>query len=252
MIRATALVTKAGHLRRGIPMRARRNHLAKGQARQVRRRNANATARRKGRYQPKSRRCVDSRNVPQPFAPPEDWHEPTGADSYRIVMQEPGEGYRHVLTPQQVRQRLAELPEWFLNGLEVVQFSRITRKKQSFPCYGMQWGTTLYLYPVEESLTEVFCSPPPTDVLTESKMFGGRWDTSTPGEWHLRWSEEAIRDFYLNNILIHELGHLLDERNTSYVDRERYAEWFAIHYGYLRSKRLDRPRRKVKRRHHKV
>ncbi len=38
--------------------------------------------------------------------------------------------------------------------------------------------------------------------------------------------------FYLNNILIHELGHLLDERNSTYIDRERYAEWFAVDYGY--------------------
>ena len=29
-----------------------------------------------------------------------------------------------------------------------------------------------------------------------------------------------------------ELGHLVDERNTSYMARERYAEWFAIQYGY--------------------
>ncbi len=59
-----------------------------------------------------------------------------------------------------------------------------------------------------------------------------------------RTTTAAIKDFYLNNILIHELGHLLDERNTSYTDRERYAEWFAIKYGYLPTqteRRLSRP-----------
>ena len=71
-------------------------------------------------------------------------------------------------------------------------------------------------------------------------------------EWQLVWTEATIKDFYLNNILIHELGHLLDNRNTSYTDRERYAEWFAIEHGLKKSGRPKRERKKrVRRRHHK-
>lgn len=201
--------------------------------------------------QPKSRRRVDSRNVKAPFAPPEDWHEPTGlAGGYRIVVQDPGDGYRHVVTPEEVRQRLAQLPKTFLRDLEVVQFSRMTRKKQSFPCYGMQWGPTLYLYPLENSLVEHFYQPPSPQVINESRMYGGVWDQPEPGCWTLTWTEETIRDFYLNNILIHELGHLLDDRNTGYTDRERYAEWFAIEYGYRATGGANSRGRKVQRRHH--
>jgi hypothetical protein len=73
-------------------------------------------------------------------------------------------------------------------------------------------------------------------------------------QWELHWSEATLRDFYLNNILIHELGHLLDQRNNSYTDRERYAEWFAIEHGYRANRRADGARRAVKRsvrrRHH--
>ena len=65
-----------------------------------------------------------------------------------------------------------------------------------------------------------------------AKMYGGRWREPSQGVWTLHWPEDAIQDFYLNNILIHELGHLLDDRNSSYIDRERYAEWFAIEHGY--------------------
>jgi hypothetical protein len=157
-----------------------------------------------------------------------------------------------VVTPDEVRGRLAELPEYFLRDLEVVQLSRVTRKKQSFPCYGMQWGATLYLYPLEDSLVETFYVPPRPEVVIESKMFGGRWAEPESGCWTLTWSEEAVRDYYLNNILIHELGHLLDERNSSYTDRERFAEWFAIKYGYLATggQLTRRPRQKVRRRHH--
>jgi hypothetical protein len=70
----------------------------------------------------------------------------------------------------------------------------------------------------------------------------------------LCWTESAIRDFYLNNVLIHELGHLLDSRNSGFADRERYAEWFAVRYGYLATggrKARETVPRIVRRRHAK-
>ncbi len=127
----------------------------------------------------------------------------------------------------------------------------MTRKKQSFPCYGMQWGSTLYLYPLEETLEEWFTGPPRPEVVNEARMYGGRWDKPAPDQWRLSWTQAAIEDFYLNNILIHELGHLVDDRNSGYADRERYAEWFAIQYGYRATGgQAARRTQKVRRRHH--
>jgi len=229
-----------------------RNYRGKSNLRQAQRRNkavgANISRRRPGRA---GRSQVGHFTAREPFAPPEDWHEPTGRAGYEIVVQAPGEGYRHVLTPDDIRARLAMLPEPFIMPLEVVQLSRITRKKLTFPCYGMQWGNALYLYPVEESLVEQFSVPPRPAVVNEALMYGGKWDHPEADLWTLTWTEEAIRDFYLNNILIHEVGHLLDERNSSYVARERYAEWFAIEYGYRTTGggQTRRPNRPVSRRH---
>jgi hypothetical protein len=156
------------------------------------------------------------------------------------------------VTEQQIRDRLKQVPQHFLQQLEVVQLSQMTRKKQCFPCYGMQWGNALYLYPLEESLVEYFSKAPRPSLLNEARMFGGRWDHCSPGTWTLTWTEQAAQDFYLNNILIHELGHLVDDRNSSYIDRERYAEWFAVQYGYLHTGggEARRPRQPVRRRHH--
>ena len=190
------------------------------------------------------------RNEKLPFIPPEDWHEPAeDGRGYRVVEQPPGAGFRHILTAADVRARLAAFPDHWLTGLEVVQFSRMTRKKQSFPCYGMQWGASLYLYPIEENLIEFYHCPPTPNQVNEARMYGGCWSHDARGVWRLEWTEAAVHDFYLNNILIHELGHLVDSRNTSYVDRERYAEWFALEYGYKRSRSAREPK-KIYRRHH--
>ncbi len=186
------------------------------------------------------------------LAPPEDWHESTDLEGYRVVIQEPGEGYKHIVTEVQVRDRLKLVQPSFLDQLEVVQLSRMTRKKQSFPCYGMQWGNAIYLYPLEDSLVEHFDQPPRPALMNEARMYGGVWSEPGPGVWTLTWSQQAAEDFYLNNILIHELGHLVDEKNSTYMERERYAEWFSIEHGYRASGggAARRPNQVIRRRHH--
>jgi hypothetical protein len=233
-------------------MNVRRDHSAKATARQAKGRNTFVAGRTWQRRPKQARRSsTGQRNARLPFAPPEDWHDTTEANDYRIIVQKPGHGYRHILTPADIRARLAQVPAQFVSELEVVQLSRMTRKKQSFPCYGMQWGNALYLYPLEETLVETFDCPPRPNFVNECRMYGGRWDEPSLGVWTLTWSEKAARDFYLNNILIHELGHLVDDRNSGYVDRERYAEWFAVQYGYrLTGGQAARGyRRSVRRRH---
>lgn len=165
---------------------------------------------------------------------------------YRIIEEAAGAGYRHVLGPEEIRERLAQFPREFLQNLQVVHLSRMTRKKKSCPCYGMQWGQTIYLYPIEENRIETFNRPPRPAQVIEARMYGGRW-VQRGREWQLVWSEEAIRDYYLNNILVHELGHLVDDRNTGYQDRERYAEWFAIAHGYRPTRNDSRPKKVVRR-----
>ncbi|MEM9658646.1 MAG: hypothetical protein AAF961_09825 [Planctomycetota bacterium] len=153
---------------------SKRHYAQNAIVRQATRRGLNATS----NCPPQARRTqLGARNVCDPFAPPEDWHEPrANTADYRILVQAPGDGYRHVVTPAQIRERLRRVPQRFLDSLEVIQLSRMTRKKQSFPCYGMQWGAALYLYPIEESFEEHFHQPPGPDVFNEAKMFGGRWD----------------------------------------------------------------------------
>lgn len=173
--------------------------------------------------------------------PPEDWHEPRerpGA-KYSVIVREPGRGYAHVVTADEIRDRLAQLPGQFLQPLGVVQLSRMTRKKKAFPCYGMQWGSAIYLYPIESDLVERFARPPRPPEYNEARMYGGRW-VQEGTCWKLIWTERSIRDFYLNNVLIHELGHVVDDRNTNQRDRERYAEWFAIQHGYRPSRTRGR------------
>ncbi|QDT54545.1 hypothetical protein Pan44_25780 [Caulifigura coniformis] len=166
-----------------------------------------------------------------PFDAPERWHDPTDRRSPRIIVAPPGASFLHAVTPSEIRERLAQLPGRYQGYVDVVQLSPMTRKRQLFPVYGLQWGTSVYLYPIESSLVETFIQPPRPQQRIEAEMFGGVW-SQRRDLWTLTWTIDSLRDFYLNNILIHEVGHAIDQRNTRHVDRERFANWFAIEYGY--------------------
>jgi len=182
----------------------------------------------------RQRRPAES-GLSEGFGAPEVWHEPAGRDHVKYLAEPPGLGYIHPVTIEEVAERIKRLPKRYLQNLEVVQFSRMTRKRALFPCYGMQWGSAVYLYPIEASLIEIYVGPPRPEQLIEARMFGGKWEQEK-NRWRLVWTEEAIRDFYLNNVLIHEIGHTVDDRNSSFLDRERFANWFAVEYGYRASR----------------
>jgi hypothetical protein len=165
------------------------------------------------------------------FNAPEIWHEPQNRTQIEYIFEPAGAGFIHPLSIEDVRQRLTRLPANFVGDIQVIQFSGITRKRQLFPLYGMQWGPNVYLYPMESSLIERYRHPPTPPQIIEAKMFGGKWFREG-GEWFLQWTPETIRDFYLNNVLIHEIGHVNDTRNTNSAARERYANWFATEYGF--------------------
>lgn len=217
---------------------SRRQHYERNGVRQLIRPHRQRPARKRSQSRPAiafRQRGVETGLQSEPFNAPEDWHEPEGDERLRFVRQPAGEGYRHAVTVDEVRDRIDELPARFTRELEVVQFSRMTKKRALFPCYGMQWGSTVYLYPIEESLVETYVRPPHPQQLIEAKMYGGKWRQEGT-TWYLEWTEKTIRDFYLNNILIHEIGHIYDDRNTSFEARERYANWFAVEYGYRASR----------------
>ncbi len=209
----------------------------------IRQRNTAALVKKARHAGPLSKRARGGEQTKQlPFVPPEDWHEPVDSftGKYKVCVQDPGPGFVHIVTPQDVRERLGQLPQNLTAPLQVVQLSGMTRKKRRFPCYGMQWGAAIYLYPLEEELAEYYDRPPLPSQINEAHMYGVKWEHVHQRLWKLQWSWETIRDFYLNNVLIHELGHLLDDRNSSYAARERYAEWFAYENGYKPS-RNSRP-----------
>jgi hypothetical protein len=141
-----------------------------------------------------------------------------------------GTNYLHVLTPAEILVRLHALPDNLLSRLTCVVLPRMTRKRKLFNIYGMQWDKTIYLYPMPASLRVGDEHSLPASYVAEARQFGATVE-ETPTGPVIQWSLDTIKQFYLENILLHELGHTLDTRNSSTRDREAFAEAFARKYG---------------------
>jgi len=152
-----------------------------------------------------------------------------GDDIY-FHIETPGKGYTHVVTEDEILSRLHELPDHLLCNLNCVVLPRMTRKRERFNIYGLQWGNSVYLYPMESCLTVGAKHKLGIDVVNEARQFGATIEETKTGPI-IHWTPETIKLYYLENILIHELGHTYDVKNTSVKDREAYAEWFARKYG---------------------
>src|SRR2546426_11821988 len=65
---------------------------------------------------------ISSAALRGPYLPPERWYEPTEqfTGQFEVIVQSAGAGYRHVVTEEGIRRRLAPLPAWMTQPLEGV------------------------------------------------------------------------------------------------------------------------------------
>lgn len=141
-----------------------------------------------------------------------------------------GRGYVHTVTESEVAARFAELPAHLVSTLNCVVLPRMTRKRKIINIYGMQWAETIYLYPMPADLRVGDKHTLTEAVLAEARQFGATIEEHSGGPV-IQWTPETIKPYYLENILLHELGHVVDRKNTSEKDREAFAEHFARQYG---------------------
>lgn len=144
------------------------------------------------------------------------------------------------VSPRDVRRQLRQLPAKCLHGLRAIFLLGGSSKQDkvsdsSLSTFGMYGEKCVYLHPYpERSLEMCFPRAPQPHRMWEYRRAGARCNTDAEGTW-VRFTPEALRRFYLQDVLVHELGHHVDRfraDSRSYEKGERYAEWFASAYGF--------------------
>ena len=175
-------------------------------------------------------------NVHDGVGAPWFFKRPEDSEKFPIFhIEHPGRDLVHPVSPEEIRDRIFALPEGIQarirDEVHHICLPHVNVKQEISCCYGLHWGSSVYLYPVHKTGMEMYSNHNPA-ALREAAKFGAklRW-LKEERMWKCQWTQESIRNFYLENVLLHELGHAIDDRNNSSKEREAYANAFAQKYG---------------------
>ena len=148
----------------------------------------------------------------------------------RFHIESPGAGHFHVLSKEEILLRLERLPKYVQCNLNMIVLPRMTRKRKLMDIYGLQWDRTIYLYPMNDDLRHDMGRYISPLYRIEALKYGGSIIEGAD-ENVIQWTPESIHHYYLENILIHEIGHTFDIKNMRAADREAFAEDFVCKFG---------------------
>ncbi len=137
-----------------------------------------------------------------------------------------------------VENLLGTLPKRFTHALKAV-FLLGGSKKQAISWSKFAYGTysedVVYLHPFPKAqMKRVYKNPFQPHLLEEYRRAGARL-IQKPHQFIIEFDRHSLKQLYLWDVLIHEIGHHVDRTNfgKKRLSREEsFAEWFATEYGF--------------------
>lgn len=138
-----------------------------------------------------------------------------------------------------IRKSLSAVPQKFLQGLKGVVALSGSKKQEkasnSLFAYGTYTSDVIFLHPFPKKfLDQISKGLPKPSALQEFERAGAKI-TRDGKYWRMQFNENSIRQFYLREVLLHELGHHVDSNNLPFKTHrkaEGFADWFAAEHGY--------------------
>lgn len=156
-----------------------------------------------------------------------------------LIEDNPSRDYFFPVTIAEANDYLRTFPDEDVNGLTHLWLRRISSRAHRVagkPMAEYIWGSgvcAIILYPwSKDRLLRLGRRRP--SASTQKRYT--RWTTDLVlegGVWCLRWSEDALRDFYLTTLLGHEVGHHRDPNRRSKANgrqQEESAEQYALRW----------------------
>lgn len=137
-----------------------------------------------------------------------------------------------------IKEQLKQVPPEFLEGLNgIILLSGSSKQlkvaKSRLYRFGTYWLNTIFItpYPRASMVMEGKKTPPP-HIRGEYERAGATYSFEG-GVWRRSFPESALKTFYLNDVLIHEIGHHVARYvRKKHQREENFADWFAMEYGH--------------------
>ena len=166
------------------------------------------------------------------------YDEIKSANSFIIKSEETHDKFFMPVTADELKATLKTLPQEFTDGLKGIFLLAGSNKQLKvssgkLACFGMYYYNCVFLFPYPKNQFKVSSKKLPAPHIQREYERAGATYTQKNNRWIRTFSEASLKQFYLRDVFIHEIGHHIDRNsNRSYEKAERFAEWFATQYGF--------------------
>jgi hypothetical protein len=167
-------------------------------------------------------------------------------DAIHLFEKPLAQGWVYPCTLDDIRQRLAKLPEQDLVGLWAIGLVPSTRKQsESDGRYYFQKRPEINLYSYTDTLTfklAPFTKRRDIDQVLRVQLHFGMQVEQLGSRYMCVWSKSTLRDFIIDHVLLHEVGHHVFfwsrmKQGLAYTPAVAGAESFADDYAIRNSMR---------------
>jgi len=166
-----------------------------------------------------------------------------GEETPIYILDNPSREFYFPVSIDEIKEFLNKLPVEHSKNLTHIWLRKMSKKEYEKEgsyqgCFICGSGVQLIvLYPFPKNLTMQFGRrKPPQATLKWYSAYNPDLKQAN-GNWHLKWTEDQIKRYYLEGLLLHEIGHKVDSIykrfwSKSYSDKaEKYANNFAYYWG---------------------
>ena len=157
---------------------------------------------------------------------------PNTNDELPILMQDnPSKDFFFPISVEEAKEAVQALPKDDYEGITHIWLRRVTKseyKKGQLPLAEFICGSgvrVIILYPFPENLIMNLGSKKPSGRKLKELS---KWCTDlqkNKGKWFLKWNQDSLREYYINHLLYHEVGH--------------HVDWYSRHWSMANSKQTE-------------
>lgn len=170
--------------------------------------------------------------------------KPTENDETPIFIKDnPSRDFFFPVTIEEIKEFLNKLPKEHTENLTHIWLRKMTKKEYEKEgsiqgCFICGSGVNLIvLYPFPRDLKMKFGNKKPLKKIIKWYSNYEPELIEENGNWQLLWTEEKIKKYYLEGLLLHEIGHKVDSIYQRYWSKnykkrgEKFADNFAYYWG---------------------
>jgi hypothetical protein len=157
-----------------------------------------------------------------------------GQEKPIFITDNPSRDFYFPMTIEEVKEILGRLPNEHTKHLTHVWLKKIKKSEYlngetfqgSFICGSGVYLIVINPFPIDNKM-RLGKNKPLKKILNYYKDFTNELKEDQDG-WFLLWSEENIKKYYLENLLLHEIGHSIDsfyERYWSKASKQKRENW---------------------------